>query len=95
MRGTRRKVPLFVQCPGCNYNFITGEGIRSCGWYECPYLPEEYKVFCPFCNFNFATGEGEPHCHDLSTCESARAGYEHAALARERFSAGHEEEGAS
>lgn len=77
--------PAFVQCPGCNYDFVTGEGTRRCTWYECPYLPEAYKVFCPECNHNFATGEGAPHCGDTPTCEWAVAGYQHAKLAKKHF----------
>jgi len=80
-----RRVPAFVQCPGCSYNFVTGEGPRQCSWYECPYLPEEYKVFCPDCNYNFATGEGRSACSDPPTCDWAVAGYEHAKLAKARF----------
>jgi hypothetical protein len=37
----------FSQCPGCGYDFATGEGERSCAWGDCPYLPEELDVFCP------------------------------------------------
>ena len=77
--------PAFVQCPGCSYNFITGEGARNCGWYECPYLPEEFKVLCPGCNYNFATGEGNAHCGDPPTCEWAIEGRRHAKLAKGRF----------
>jgi hypothetical protein len=69
----------FRQCPGCNYDFITGEGRRSCNWYECPYLPEDLKVFCPECNYNFATLEGNARCGtDPPTCDWAIAGYRHA-----------------
>jgi hypothetical protein len=50
--------PVYRRCPGCDFDFLTGTGTRSCGWYECPYLPEELKVTCPECNYNFATGEG-------------------------------------
>lgn len=78
----RRSVPAFRQCPGCSYDFLTGEGSRACGWFDCPYLPEELTVFCPACNFNFATGEGDPHCGDLATCEWAEAGFRHAQNAR-------------
>jgi hypothetical protein len=81
--GERR--PAFVQCPGCSYDFVTGEGLRNCGWYECPYLPEELKVFCPRCNFNFATGEGDPWCSERPSCEFAKEGYAHARLAKQRF----------
>jgi len=77
--------PAFVQCPGCNYDFLTGDGTRSCSWGECPYLPEEYKVFCPECNYNFATREGNPHCTDPPSCAWAVEGYRHARLARTRF----------
>jgi hypothetical protein len=71
----------YEQCPGCSYNFVTGGGKRSCNWYDCPYLPEDLKVFCPQCNFNFATGEGAAQCGDPPTCRWAEAGYEHAANA--------------
>lgn len=70
MESSRRqeasKQPRFAyrQCPGCAYDFLTGEGTKSCGWYDCPYLPEELKVFCPACNYNFATGEGVACCGD-------------------------------
>lgn len=85
--------PAFVQCPGCSYNFVTGEGLRNCGWYDCPYLPEEYKVFCPRCNYNFATGEGVPDCTDPPSCDLAAEGYEHAEMAKVRFQSGASVEG--
>lgn len=85
--GEPARMPAFVQCPGCSYNFLTGDGTRSCNWYECPYLPEEYKVFCPECNYNFHTGEGNPRCSDPPSCDWAVAGYEHAETARRRFGA--------
>ena len=66
--------PAFRRCPGCGYNFLTGEGRRRCSWYDCPYLPEDLKVFCPMCNYNFYTGEGLPHCSDPPTCEWAAEG---------------------
>jgi hypothetical protein len=50
----------FSQCPGCGYDFATGEGERSCAWGDCPYLPEELDVFCPQCRLNFLTMEGNP-----------------------------------
>ena len=88
-RGTsdapRPAMPAFRQCPGCSYDFITGEGFRSCAWGDCPYLPEELKVMCPACNFNFATGEGNPHCGDPPTCQWAAEGYANAARARAVF----------
>ena len=37
----------FTSCPGCSYDFSTGDGNRSCSWGECPYLPEELDVYCP------------------------------------------------
>jgi hypothetical protein len=84
-RNETERLPTFVQCPGCSYDFVTGEGIRNCSWYECPYLPEDYKVFCPECNYNFATGEGNPRCDDPPVCDWAVVGYEHAVRALERF----------
>lgn len=81
------RVPEFVQCAACTYNFVTGEGTRNCHWGDCPYLPEQYKVFCPRCNYNFATGEGAPDCSDPPSCQWALEGYEHAALAKARFGA--------
>ena len=79
------RIPAFVQCPGCSYNFVTGEGSRSCNYYDCLYLPEELKVFCPECNYNFATGEGERRCDDTQPCTWAVEGRQHAKLANERF----------
>jgi hypothetical protein len=82
---TEGQIPAFQQCPGCSYDFITGEGTRSCHWADCPYLPEELKVFCPYCNYNFATGEGDPHCGEDPQCDSAKEGRRHAVLARRAF----------
>lgn len=79
------RIPAFRQCPGCEYDFITGEGSRACHWFDCPYLPEDLKVVCPYCNFNFATGEGQPHCGDEPTCEWAEEGRRHVAMARRVF----------
>lgn len=80
------RYPAFRQCPGCNYDFITGEGARSCSWYDCPYLPEAYKVLCPECGYNFATREGSPHCGtDPPTCDWALEGYKHARAAEKLF----------
>jgi hypothetical protein len=72
----------FRQCPGCEYDFVEGTGARSCGWYDCPYLPEELKVLCPDCNYNFATGEGSPWCADPPDCGWAAEGRQHAENAR-------------
>lgn len=82
------RTPAFRQCPGCSYDFVTGGGNRACNWYDCPYLPEDFKVFCPACNYNFATGEGDPWYGERPTCEWAEEGYRHARLARKAF--GHE-----
>ena len=62
----------FVQCPGCGYDLVTGEGERSCSWGECPYLPAELDVFCPNCRFNFFTMEGNSPCDDPLTCGHAQ-----------------------
>jgi hypothetical protein len=77
---------VYRQCPGCDYDLVTGVGSKSCGWYDCPYLPEELKVFCPDCNHNFATGEGAPWCGEPPNCRWAAEGYQHAQNAR-RFQA--------
>ena len=61
----------FRQCPGCGFDFASGEGERSCSWGECPYLPEELNVFCDQCRFNFFTTEGNPPCDDPLTCAHA------------------------
>jgi hypothetical protein len=58
----------FRQCPGCGFDLRTGEGVRSCSWGDCPYLPEELDVYCPDCRFNFFTMEGNPPCEDPMTC---------------------------
>ena len=84
-----RKEPAFRQCPGCGYDVATGEGQRSCNWYECPYLPDELKVYCPQCNYNFALRDGNPDCGDPPTCHWAKEGYRHAKAALE-FAARHE-----
>lgn len=76
--------PSFVQCSGCSYDFVTGDGVRRCSWYECPYLPQDFKVICPDCDYNFATGEGEMRCSDPPTCDR-KAGFAHARLAKARF----------
>jgi hypothetical protein len=73
-----RDLPYFRQCPGCSYDFVTGEGRRSCHWFDCPYLPEDYKVLCPQCNHNFATGEGATQCGDPPSCEWSVQGMQHA-----------------
>ena len=50
----------FTQCPGCGFNLATGEGVRSCSWGDCPYLPLELDVYCPNCRYNLMTREGNP-----------------------------------
>jgi hypothetical protein len=75
-------LPVFRRCPGCEYDFLTDTGTKSCHWYDCPYLPEELKVTCPECNYNFATGEGASWCGEPPTCRWAAEGYEHAENAR-------------
>jgi hypothetical protein len=77
----KAKDPVFRQCPGCSYDFITGEGTKSCSWFECPYLPEELKVFCPQCNYNFATGEGWRDCTDDEPCDWAVEAPSHVEMA--------------
>lgn len=61
----------FRKCPGCGFDFGSGEGERSCSWGDCPYLPEELNVFCDRCRFNFFTMEGNPPCEDPLTCLDA------------------------
>jgi hypothetical protein len=61
----------FRQCPGCRFDFATGEGERSCSWGECPYVPEELDVSCETCRFNFYSGEGNPSCEDPFACSHA------------------------
>ena len=69
----------FTQCPGCGLDFGTGEGVRSCSWGDCPYLPLELDVFCPDCRYNYMTKEGNPPCGHPRTCDhgiEARANVE-------------------
>jgi ribosomal protein S27AE len=72
----------YRQCPGCAYDFVTGEGRRSCNWHDCPYLPEELRVICPRCNYNFATHDGNAECGDPPSCEWSKAAAVHVANAR-------------
>jgi hypothetical protein len=69
---TEAQTVTFRQCPFCTYDFVTGEGRRSCHYYECPYLPEELDARCPVCLFNFAANDGAPACGDPPDCEFAR-----------------------
>ncbi len=59
-------------CETCDYDIATGDGVRSCHYYACPYLPEELMVFCPTCNYDFFTGEGAPECSDPPSCDFSR-----------------------
>ncbi len=59
----------FRICPGCRYDFATGEGEKACNMYDCPYLPEELDVFCAYCRFNYYTMEGNPPCEDPMRCD--------------------------
>jgi hypothetical protein len=61
----------FRTCPGCSYDFATGEGEHACSLGDCAYLPEELDVFCEGCRFNYFTMEGNPTCEDPMTCEHA------------------------
>jgi hypothetical protein len=67
----------FSRCPGCAFDFATGEGERSCTWGECPHLPAELDVFCSQCRFDFVTMEGNPPCPEPLTCEYALAPMSH------------------
>lgn len=68
----RLKVLSFEACADCGWDFVTGNGERSCSYGECPYLPMELDVRCPQCLYNFYTGEGEAACGDEPTCDFAR-----------------------
>ncbi|HEX9377429.1 MAG TPA: hypothetical protein VGB19_14485 [Actinomycetota bacterium] len=61
----------FRSCPGCSYDFATGEGEKGCSWGDCPYLPEALNVFCDTCRFDYFTMEGNSSCEDPLTCEHA------------------------
>lgn len=67
-----RRALSFQRCAQCTYDFLTGEGFRSCHYYECPYLPEVLDVRCPTCLYNFHTRDGQPECSDPPSCEFAR-----------------------
>jgi rubredoxin len=69
---TEAQAVTFRQCPQCTYDFATGEGERSCHYYECPYLPEALDVRCPTCLYNFSVEDGNPDCGDPPDCEFAR-----------------------
>lgn len=73
----------FTSCPGCSYDFSTGDGNRSCSWGDCPYLPLELDVFCPDCRFNFFTMEGNPPCEDQMACAHGIEARAHVVNARQ------------
>lgn len=80
----------FQTCPGCSYDFATGDGEMSCDYGECPYLPEALKVMCPQCMYDFITDEGNPSCVDPATCEhgaDARANVENVLRWKEHLAA--------
>lgn len=70
MREVRRMARWenFRKCPGCAYDFATGEGEKACNYYECAYLPADLNVFCDYCRFDYYTMEGNPSCEDPMTC---------------------------
>ena len=72
----------FTKCPGCGYDFATGEGERSCALGDCAYLPMELDVFCPDCRFNYFTGEGNPPCEHPETCDHGIEARAHVANVR-------------
>jgi hypothetical protein len=59
----------FVQCPGCGYDLLTGDGERGCAWGDRPYLPEDLDVFCPNRRFNFFTMQGNAQCGKPGVCD--------------------------
>jgi len=64
------RVRRFRTCPDCSFDWATGEGVRACSYYTCPYLPAELALTCDFCGFNFASGDGQERC-DRRTCQRA------------------------
>lgn len=62
----------FRQCPGCGYDFLTGEGEKGCHYYGCPYLPEALDARCPTCLYNFVAEDGNPECSYPPSCDFAR-----------------------
>jgi hypothetical protein len=62
------RVLAFRTCPQCEYDLTTGEGTRSCHYYECPYLPDALNTVCPQCYYNFFTPEGEPPSGEHPGC---------------------------
>lgn len=72
----------FQKCPGCGYDFATGEGDLACDYCVCPYLPEELEVLCPWCCFNFFTLEGNSPCENPLECEHGEEPRSHLANLR-------------
>lgn len=66
------KVAAFEPCEACSYDLLTDTGVRSCHYYECPYLPEALDVWCPTCRYDFATEDGNPACGETPCCRFAR-----------------------
>lgn len=78
------RILSFAPCDSCEFDLATGDGERSCHYFDCPYLPEELTVRCPTCLYNFATGDGNPNCSDPPSCRFARVeAPQHLALVRE------------
>ncbi|MFQ5949001.1 MAG: hypothetical protein ACE5KX_09095 [Acidimicrobiia bacterium] len=71
-------VRRFRKCPGCTYDWATGEGVRGCNYYDCPYLPAEMQVTCDWCGYNFFLQDGQVRC-DHSTCVRALTLHKNAA----------------
>jgi len=69
----------FEECPGAGSTSSPAEGVRSCSWGDCPYLPEELDVFCSECRFNFFTMEGNPPCEDEMACDHGAEARSHVA----------------
>ena len=61
----------FTKCTHCSYDFVTGEGERTCNYGACAYLPEELDVTCPTCNHNFVTRETRRACEGGEPCDFA------------------------
>jgi hypothetical protein len=66
-----RKALAFEKCPSCSYDLATGEGERSCHYYDCPYVPDLLDAVCPDCRYNFMTEEGRPACGASPCCTFA------------------------
>ena len=79
----------FRQCPGCGFDFASGEGERSCSWGDCPYLPEELNVLCDLVPLQLLHHGGEPVMRrptDMCACGGvSRARREPAHVAANRW----------